>query len=361
MKQKLGVRLPAGSDRRYPVLIGAGALRELPAILLRQWGGRPVFVVTDTNVGRLYGRAVMHDLHGAGLDALLIDIPAGEKSKSIDVYYAVITALLENTIRRGSVVVALGGGVVGDLAGFAAATVLRGVPSVQVPTTLLAQVDSSVGGKVGIDHPLGKNLIGAFHQPSAVVIDPTLLKTLPRAEFRNGMAEVLKIAVALDAQFFSLLERKARDISPAHVRLLSKVIATSVALKAAVVARDERESGLRKALNLGHTLGHAIEAATSFRLRHGEAVAIGMMLEGRLAVTLGLLDVRDLLRMQRVMDAAGLPTRLPARFDMKRLLSALALDKKRSAGAHLFVLPRGMGKSAIDVPVPPLLIRSVLT
>ena len=361
MKQKLLVRLPAGNDRRYPVLIGAGALHELPALLLRQWRGRSVFVVTDENVGRLYGRAVMHDLHRAGLDALLIDIPAGEKSKSIDVYYAVITALLENNIRRGSVVVALGGGVVGDLAGFTAATVLRGVPFVQVPTTLLAQVDSSVGGKVGIDHPLGKNLIGAFHQPSAVLIDPTVLKTLPRAEFRNGMAEVLKIAVALDAKFFSLLERKAHDITPAHVRLLSKVIATSVGLKAAVVARDERESGLRKVLNLGHTLGHAIEAATSFQLRHGEAVAIGMILEGKLAVTLGLLDVRDLLRMKRVMDAVGLPARLPARLDMKRLLSALALDKKRSAGAQLFVLPRSMGKSAIDVPVPPLLIRSVLT
>jgi len=361
MARTVVVRLPGGDDRRYSILIEPGALRRLPGLLTRTWKGRKVFVVTDANVGRLYGRAVLHDLHRAGLDALLIDVPAGEKSKSIDVYYAVTTALLENTIRRGSVLVALGGGVVGDLAGFAAATVLRGVPFVQVPTTLLAQVDSSVGGKVGIDHPLGKNLIGAFHQPSAVVIDPTVLKTLPRAEFRNGMAEVLKIAVALDADFFAYLERKARAITPSQVQLLSRVIARSVGLKAAVVVRDERETGLRKALNLGHTLGHAVEAATSFRLRHGEAVAIGMLLEGRIAVTLGLLSVRDLLRMQRVLDASGLPTRLPAKFDMKRLLAALAVDKKGTAAAPLFALPRGMGKSAVDVPVPPQLIRSVLT
>ena len=361
MKRDLLVKLPGGKNRSYPILITPGGLRTLPGLLKERWEGRGVFVLTDANVSRLYGRIMMRGLLSADIDATLIDVPAGERSKSIDTYYAVLTALLESTVRRGSIVVAMGGGVVGDLAGFVAATVLRGVSFVQVPTSLLAQVDSSVGGKTGIDHHLGKNLIGAFHHPSLVLIDPTLLKTLPKAEFRNGMAEVIKIAAALDRKFFALLERRAHGITPDNVHLLSTVISTSVGLKAAVVERDERETGLRKALNLGHTLGHAIESATDFGLRHGEAIALGMVLEGKIAVTLGILPVRDLLRMQRLLETFGLPTRLPARINMRRLLSSLVLDKKGTGNAPLFVLPKAIGKSVIDVPVPAPLIRSVLS
>ncbi len=360
MKRTIPVRLPGGKDRSYPILIAPGALAQLPALVASRWKGRSIYVITDTHVNRLYGRSVMRGLVAAGVDPLLIDVPAGEESKSIDVYYAVLTALLENKVRRGSVIIALGGGVVGDLAGFAAASVLRGVEFVQVPTSLLAQVDSSVGGKVGIDHEMGKNLIGAFHQPSLVVIDPDVLKTLPVREFRNGLAEVIKIAAALDKKFFAMLARGARALRASNTAMMTRVIATSVGLKAAVVEKDEREAGLRKVLNLGHTLGHAIETASGFSLRHGETVAIGMVLEGRMAVTMGLLSIADLMKMKALLEAAGLPTRIPGKLDMQRVHSSLALDKKGKDGMPLFVLPKAIGASVIDVPVPDALIRSVL-
>ena len=354
------VRLPGGKKRSYPILIAPGALAQLSSLVAARWKGRSLFVVTDTNVNRLYGRRVVRDLARAGFDPILIDVPAGEESKSIDVYYALLTALLENNVRRGSVIIALGGGVVGDLAGFAAASVLRGVEFIQVPTSLLAQVDSSVGGKTGIDHHLGKNLIGAFHQPSMVIIDSDVLATLPAREFRNGLAEVIKIAMALDRKFFGMLARRPQDLQPGNSRSMTRVISTAVGLKAAVVEKDERESGLRKVLNLGHTLGHAIEAASGFALRHGEAVAIGMVLEGRMAATTGLLPVNDLLRLKHLLDEVGLPTHVPGKLDMHKVFTSLALDKKGTEGTPLFVLPKAIGTSAIDVPVPAALIRSVL-
>lgn len=354
------VRLPGGKERSYPILIAPGALAKLPALVAARWKGRSLYIVTDTNVNRLYGRRVVQDLVRVGFDPVLIDVPAGESSKSVDVYYAVLTALLENKVRRGSVIIALGGGVVGDLAGFAAASVLRGIEFVQVPTSLLAQVDSSVGGKTGIDHHLGKNLIGAFHQPSMVIIDPDVLGTLPVREFRNGLAEVIKIATALDAKFFGMLARRPQDLRADNSSFMTRVISTAVGLKAAVVEKDERESGLRKVLNLGHTLGHAIETASGFALRHGEAVAIGMLLEGRMAATTGLFPVRDLIRLKRLLDGVGLPTRVPGKLDMHKVFSSLALDKKGIEGTPLFVLPKTIGTSVIDVPVPVALIHSVL-
>lgn len=360
MKRIIPVRLPGGKDRSYRIQIAPGALAQLPALVASRWKGRSIYVITDINVNRLYGRTVMHGLRGAGFDPILIDVPAGEESKSIDIYYGVLTALLENKARRGSVIIALGGGVVGDLAGFAAASVLRGIEFVQVPTSLLAQVDSSVGGKVGIDHHLGKNLIGAFHQPSHVLIDPLVLSTLPPREFRNGLAEIIKIAVALDPKFFALLARNAAKLRPADTAFLTRVIATAVGLKAAVVEKDEREAGLRKVLNLGHTLGHAIETASDFTLRHGETVAIGMVLEARMAVTMGLLSIEHFMKIKQALDAVGLPTRMPRTLNLKRVHASLALDKKAKDGTPLFVLPRAIGSSAIDVPVPDALIRSVL-
>lgn len=360
MKRTIPVQLRERKDRSYEVLISPGALAQLPSLIASRWKGRSIFVVTDSNVNRLYGRTVTRGLVHAGFDPVLIDVPPGEESKSIDVYYAVLTALLENRIRRGSVVIALGGGVVGDLAGFASASVLRGVEFVQVPTSLLAQVDSSVGGKVGIDHHLGKNLIGAFHQPSLVVIDPLVLKTLPPREFRNGLAEILKIAAALDRKFFSLLARNTARLRPGQTAFLTRVIATAVGLKAAVVEKDEREAGLRKVLNLGHTLGHAIETASGFSLRHGETVAIGMVLEARMAATMGLLSIDHLMKIKQALEAVGLPTRIPGKLDMQRVHTSLALDKKGKDGMPLFVLPKAIGASAIDVPVPDALIRSVL-
>jgi 3-dehydroquinate synthase len=358
MNARIHVRLPARSDRSYDVLIRPGALQGLPGILAKRHRGAALFVVTDTNVGRLYGREVHHHLESAGLSAVLVDVPAGERSKSVECYHELAGVLLRSGIRRNSVVVGLGGGVVGDLAGFVAATVLRGVEYVQVPTSLLAQVDSSVGGKTGIDHAMGKNLIGAFHQPSLVVIDPEVLRTLPPAEFRNGLAEVVKIAAALDARFFRTLERCAHALTRTDTPLLTRIIRTAVGLKAGVVQRDEREAGLRKALNLGHTIGHAVESASGYRLRHGEAVAIGLILEGRLAVTCGVLSVNDHLRLLRLLEAFGLPTRLPRFVDRKEVLAGLAADKKNRSAVPLFVLPKKIGMSAIGVTLPADVIRA---
>ncbi len=360
MKNRITVRLPRGSGRSYDILIAPGGLRTLPLLIRKRWSGKRVFVVTDTNVSRLYATRLRHALDDVGIDNALFEVPAGEESKSIDIYYALIGAMLESGIKRNSLVVALGGGVVGDLAGFAAASVLRGVDFIQVPTTLLAQVDSSVGGKVGINHDAGKNLIGAFHQPSFVLIDPLFLRTLPQEEFRNGLAEVVKIAAALDADFFHLLERQAPRMRRTAVRLLARVIHRAVSLKAAVVARDERESGLRKSLNLGHTIGHALEAATDFGMRHGEAVAVGLVAESRLAVSAGLLDVDDYLRLTRLLGKCGLPVQVPPGIAAKRVLRALSVDKKNTGAGPSFVLLRKIGVSLIGVRLPDPMIQGLV-
>jgi 3-dehydroquinate synthase len=358
MNARIHVRLPARADRSYDVVIRPGVLHHLPELLAKWNRGATLFLVTDTNVGRLYGRKMHHLLVSAGWSVVLVDVPAGERSKSIDCYHSLTGALLRSGIRRNSVIVALGGGVVGDLAGFVAATVLRGVEYIQVPTSLLAQVDSSVGGKTGIDHTMGKNLIGAFHQPSLVVIDPEVLRTLPPAEFRNGLAEVVKIAAALDGRFFRFLERSAPLLTRTNTLLLARTIRAAVGLKAAVVQRDEREAGLRKALNLGHTIGHAVESASGYQLRHGEAVSIGLILEGRLAVTCGVLSVNDHLRLLRLLEAFGLPTRLPRSVDRKEVFAGLAADKKNVSAMPVFVLPKKIGTSAIGVTLPPDVVRA---
>jgi 3-dehydroquinate synthase len=351
------VQLTAAADRSYRIDIRPGVLTELPVLVASLAGAARVFLITDSTVARLYGRAAHRGLAAHGVRTLLLEVPAGEASKSPRVALALQTRLLEEGVTRDSLVIAFGGGVIGDLAGFVAATVLRGIRFLQVPTTLLAQVDSSVGGKVGIDHPAGKNLIGAFHQPSAVAIDPLVLRTLPAAEFRNGMAEVIKIAAALDGDFFSFLARNYGKIHPTQTRLMTDVIDRAAGLKAAIVEKDEKEAGLRKALNLGHTIGHALEAGTDFRLRHGEAVSIGMVAEGRISVALGMLSAGDCRLLEKTLAAFGLPTALPRKVDRKAFDAALALDKKGDAAGVKFALLTGIGRCALGVPVSAALIH----
>jgi 3-dehydroquinate synthase len=348
----LRMRLPRSSTRSYPILIGSGVLGGLPRLLSREYRGRKIFVISDFTVQRLYGRTLLKGLLEEGFDALSLDFRPGESSKNAATVFALHGELLAHGVRRDSVIIALGGGVVGDVAGFVAATVLRGIRIVQAPTTLLAQVDSSVGGKNGIDHPLGKNLIGSFHQPSAVYIDPDLLRTLPAREFRNGLAEVVKIAAALDPRLFARLERVARRLHRGAGKELTVMIRRSVALKAAVVEKDEREAGIRKILNLGHTLGHAVELQSGFSLRHGEAVAIGLVEEARIAAAMGFLDARAAHRVERLVKLLGLPTRFPRRMDRKRFLSALSADKKSEGDTQKYVLLRGIGRSIVGVEVP---------
>jgi 3-dehydroquinate synthase len=353
------VRLRPEIDRSYPIVIEQGCLQRLPELIRPLAGSGKVFVITDTRVRRLYGRALLWRLTRVGTPSILIDFPPGEKSKNAGVLDILQTALLEGGVRRDSVVVALGGGVVGDVAGFAAATVLRGIPLVQVPTSLLAQVDSSVGGKVGINHPAGKNLLGAFHQPSAVYIDTAVLHTLPETEFRNGLGEVAKIAAALDPEFFRWLERHATEILPDKAVVLRDVIARAVSLKALVVEKDERDGGVRQSLNLGHTIGHALEAATGFTLRHGFAVAIGIAAEAAIAHRMGYMSGADLQRMLRLLRQLRLPTRVPRLRSRKRFFDALAADKKGVASGIRFTLPAGVGFCALGVEVPRTIIEEV--
>jgi 3-dehydroquinate synthase len=360
MKNQIAVHLRPGRRRSYDILIKAGALTTLPSIIRKRWPGRRVFLVTDTNVSRFYAKNLQDAFDDVGIDSALFEVPAGEETKSIDIYYALIGALLESGIKRNSLVIALGGGVVGDLAGFAAATVLRGVEFIQVPTSLLAQVDSSVGGKVGIDHNAGKNLIGAFYQPAFVLIDPTVLRTLPQTEFQNGLAEVIKIAAALDAGFFRLLERNTARLTRANTRFLGTVIHRAVSLKAAVVEYDERESGLRKSLNLGHTIGHAIETTSDFTIKHGEAVAMGLVAESQLAVAAGLLAVDDYVRLSRLLAQCQLPARMPSGINEKKFFRALSVDKKNTGAEPSFVLLRKIGVSLVGVRLPHSRIQALL-
>ena len=357
---RIRVRLDALRDRSYTVEIRPGILAEIPLLLSRSEGKRRMFVITDSNVAQHYGRELNSRLAAAGCEVTLLDVPPGERSKSAPTLNALYSKLFRGGIRRDSLVIALGGGVIGDLAGYVAATALRGVRLVQIPTTLLAQVDSSVGGKVGIDHPAGKNLIGAFHQPSVVYIDPEVLLTLPADEFRNGIAEVVKIAAALDPPFFANIERNAPRIRRENTALNAKIVETAIALKASVVEKDERETGLRRVLNLGHTIGHALESSGGFALKHGQAVAIGMAAEAHIARELGLLSAPDCLRLTGLLDALGLPVDPPRSINERAFMSAIALDKKSDVAGPRFVLLRRIGECAPGVPVPVDLIRKTM-
>jgi len=357
---RVHVHLAPDRDRSYFIEIRPGLLDRLPQRIARTEGRRRIFVITDATVARLYGEKFYRDLAREGANVVLLDVPAGERSKSPSTALALQSRLLAEGISRDSLIVALGGGVVGDLAGYVAATILRGVRFVQAPTTLLAQSDSSIGGKVGIDHPAGKNLIGAFHQPSAVYIDPRTLRTLPAEEFRSGLAEVVKIAAALDARFFSLIERNADRIRKGNEALITRLIAAAVGLKASVVARDERDAGIRSALNLGHSIGHALEASTRFELKHGEAVSIGMVLESRLACEMGLLQEREAKRLTRTLQAAGLPTAPPHVLNLARFESALLQDKKSDASGLKMALLRRIGTCALGIPVSIEAVRKIM-
>lgn len=361
MRREINVHLKQETNRSYRIGIRAGGLSTVPEFVARTWKDKRIFLITDTNVERLWGRALHRSMFETGCDVLMLSIPPGEESKNSRLVDELHSQLLTGGIRRGSVIVALGGGVVGDIAGYAAATVLRGVAYILVPTTLLAQVDSCVGGKVGIDHALGKNLIGAFHQPSAVFIDPGVLATLPQREFRNGLAEAVKIAAALDRKFFEMLEKNSGRLAKTNSKLLVDVISRSVGVKAGIVEADEFEQGIRRTLNVGHTIGHALETATNYTLKHGEAVAIGIAAEAKLAVWTGFLKEDECDRIIKLLRALHLPTGMPHVQHRERFFAALAADKKSSDGAPKFVLLNGIGSAIVGVDVPFHYIEELIT
>jgi len=345
------------SANPYPVRIGRGVLADVGSLVLERGfrAGTRVLVVTNPVVSGHYGRAVLASLQQAGLEASELVIEAGEDQKTPATVGLIHDACLERRLERGSLIVALGGGVVGDMAGFAAATWLRGIAVVQVPTTLLAMVDAAIGGKTGVNHPGGKNLIGAFHQPRLVLVDPDTLGTLPSREFRAGMAEVIKYGVIGDALLFSDLERAAladpaaglASLEAVGQPLLQTLLERSAAAKARVVAADEREGGLRAILNYGHTLGHVLETLSGYgTFLHGEAVAIGMLAAGELSLELGLWSQEDQARQRAVIASAGLPLRWPS-LESDRVLACLQADKKVRDGRVRFVLPTALGSVQI--------------
>lgn len=360
---RLTVALRQGA---YPILVGEKIRGAAGECLRRELNlaSEKVFIVTDANVAPHYLSPLQHALRAAGLtvpDALVL--PAGEATKSLADYERVVAHFLNNGARRDDVVLALGGGVVGDLAGFAAATVLRGLRLVQMPTTLLAQVDSSVGGKTGINLPQGKNLLGSFHQPSLVLIDTETLATLPVREKQAGYAEVLKYALINDAAFFDWLEQYGAAVLAGHAAFESEAITRSCAAKAAIVAADPLERlDLRALLNLGHTFGHALEALGGYdgRLLHGEAVAIGMRWAFDFAVEEGLCPAGDRDRMQRHMDAAGLMQKPPFAVTAQDVAARMAGDKKNTAAGLTLILPRGIGAAAVFKAVEPARVLGFL-
>ncbi|HBQ99382.1 MAG: 3-dehydroquinate synthase [Roseofilum sp. Belize BBD 4] len=325
--------------------------------------GKKVLVVSNPTISDYYAEQAIASLTHAGFTVYSHLIPAGEQYKTLDSIQTIYDCALENRLERSSTLVALGGGVIGDMTGFAAATWLRGVNFVQVPTSLLAMVDASIGGKTGVNHPLGKNLIGAFYQPRLVWIDPQVLKTLPEREFRAGMAEVIKYGVIWDLELFERLERSKRldrfeEIEP---ELLNLILTRSCEAKAQVVSEDEKEVGLRAILNYGHTIGHAIESLTGYeQVIHGEAVAIGMVAVSKIALKMGFWGQDWDQRQLALIEKTGLPTRIPSQVSIESILDSLQTDKKVKSGRVRFILPTEHTEAKITDQVPPDILREVL-
>ncbi len=336
-----GIEVEA-AGHRYPVLIGRGLLAELPG-LLDPAQGRRCAVISDETVGALYGAEVTSRLAASGRRASLFTFPAGESSKNRAEWARLTDALLDDGCGRDTLIVAVGGGVTGDLAGFVAATFMRGVPLVQVPTSLLAMVDASVGGKTGVDAPAGKNLVGAFHPPVMVITDPAVISTLPRWARADGLVEAVKHGAILDATYLATVEADLDAVLAGDAGAIERVVRGSVRLKSAVVGDDELEAGRRQVLNFGHTLGHGVEAASDFRIRHGQAVALGMVLEAALGERLGITEPGAAARLVEISRRLDMPTRMPTDLDPETVMRFVARDKKARRGAPRFVLLQKMG------------------
>lgn len=350
-EQIQSVRVELGA-RSYDILLGAGLLARAGDYLSRLNLGSHGVIITDSNVGRIYAEPLREALRAAGFQTEVLTVPAGEASKSLRQADRLFERLPGLRLDRQSFVVALGGGVVGDLAGFIAATYLRGLALVQIPTSLLAQVDSSVGGKVGVNLPQGKNLVGAFYQPCVVLVDTETLRTLPERELRAGFAEVIKHGAIRDAEFFAWLEREHGKVLALEPAAVEHVVRRCCEIKAQVVAEDEREAGLRAVLNFGHTIGHAMEALAEYvGLLHGEAIAMGMACAGRLSVKRAGLPLPEAERLEALIRDSGLPVRLGANYELPALMEAMRLDKKQRGGKLRFVLLERLGKAVVSSAV----------
>jgi 3-dehydroquinate synthase len=349
------------SDRRYPILIGAGILDSIGAAYLYHGLSATAVIITDTHIEHTYAARVQRSLKRAGCDVFTIVIPPGEKQKSFSRAEAIFAELLRRRVERSATIVAVGGGVVGDLAGFIAATYQRGVHFVQVPTTLLAQVDSSVGGKVAINHALGKNMIGAFYQPDFVFADVETLATLPQREIICGLGEVIKYGIIMNSDFYYAVALWHEKILERTTSTLQSIVASCCSMKAEVVAGDEREQGRRAILNFGHTIGHALEKAGGYRkLKHGEGVILGMLAESWIAVQLGLLPQHSFEMLQNDIADIPLPSMKAFPFAFDELYTTMLIDKKAKAGEVRMVLPTEIGTVNLPQPVDKKLVRGAI-
>lgn len=354
------VRVELG-ERSYDIVIDSRILSNIGE-RIKVFDFSKVAVISNPTVFNLYGDVVINSIKNAGFEALHVIIPDGEEYKNFNQTYQILTELLKNKLDRKSCLIALGGGVIGDITGFVASIYMRGIHFIQVPTTLLSQVDSSVGGKTGVNHELGKNMIGTFYQPRLVWIDIDTLKTLPEREILCGIAEIIKYGVIWDEELFEFLAHNRDSILKLDPERLTHIIKRSCEIKAEVVSKDERESGLRAILNYGHTVGHAVETETEYsKFLHGEAVAIGMNIEARLSEIMSFLNREDALKIKAIIDSYSLPFELPEDLNADKLISHMKLDKKVEAGEMKFILPEKIGKVKIQKGIDIENVRKALS
>jgi 3-dehydroquinate synthase len=337
------VNLKKTEDKTYSIIIEDGVLNKIPETIKEAGLGHKFAIITDSNVEKLYAGKLSDEFKEHGLDNKIISFEAGEQNKNREIKAWIEDQMLEDKFGRDSAVIALGGGVVGDIAGYVAASYTRGLPYVQIPTTLVACVDSSIGGKTAVDTPHGKNLIGAFHQPWAVFIDVSTLLTLNEKEIREGLAEVIKYGVISDSDLFTFLEENMESIFSYDKEALTHIIKRGCEIKAEVVEKDEKESNLRKILNFGHTIGHAVENLSEYKISHGEAISIGMIAEGKIAIEMGIWNQDELSRLEDLIKKAGLPTEVPEYMSADKIVDAMKLDKKSRGGSIEMVLPEKIG------------------
>ena len=354
--RSIEVNLPLNS---YEIRIGGGLLEQIPGCLKELGFKDRAVLITNPIVNELYGKQLIESLKSGGFKVTVLEVPDGEEEKSLERAGKLYTELSEVKAERLTPVLALGGGVIGDLAGFVAATYMRGLPLIHIPTTLLAQVDSSIGGKVAVNHGHLKNMIGAFYQPRLVISDTSTLKTLPEKELGNGFAEIIKYGVIRDKELFSLIENNMEALKALDESLIEEVVARCAGIKAEVVTQDEKDTGLRNILNYGHTVGHGIEAVSEFRLSHGYGVAIGMVAAGMISQRMGALPQIEMERIRAVIEKAGLPTTVSG-MDIEEILEAMKHDKKISGGKLKFILAEKIGEVFISDQVSAQTLEQVL-
>ena len=358
--RSMKVNLDKKSLSSYEIRIGNSILDRMTLLIAKNHKAGRYIIITDNNVGGLHGPKLLAGLKGVGLNVELIEFPGGEASKNIHTAVDIVEKLLTLGADRNSLLIALGGGVVGDMVGFIASVFMRSIPYIQIPTTLLAQVDSSIGGKTAIDLPSGKNLLGTFYQPQAVFTDLSYLTTLPEKEFNNGLAEIIKYGIIDDEKLFCLLEENMESVKRKDPALLIKIVECCCRIKKAIVEIDEKEQGLRRILNYGHTLGHALEAQSNFTFSHGEAVALGMIAAARISENVGYLDSACRERIEDLIQESGLPCRIPKDVAAGEIISRLKMDKKKEGDIIHFVLLKKIGMPFVNGGIDNAIITAVI-